>query len=565
MRKILLLMFLLLSTQVFAVFGQFYEKWKESNGSIKPNRANIVETPQIKVTDEADVSGKADVYDSFSAVWVDTAGTVWGGTMSGLKKSTDKGLTFTLVDVAVSAVDRSTVFQAANGYLYWNQWGTGKIRRSTDGGNTWADVHSFDGTDSGLWGICEDSLGYLYAGIYTMESVVADVVLRSTDNGANWTSVYDGSDQHVHDIACDPGTDYIYATVDGGGIGTSRIIRSVDHGENWTSIDTGTTYVAIGFLSGMRLFAKEANGEIYKTTDDASFTKVYTAGSNLAGFDAVKDDNGRLYFGQVALAAGQHPQIISTVDGTNWNIAWKAQSTGAWHGVNWMSNVSPAGDIYVSVGGSIDHNFRFSQSNPVYTNEIKANINPLVFGGSESTDEKLTYDFRTEENKVIVGSISNVSEIEFQNMKILADGIVTNAPSNCRVYRGTSDQTITKNTWVKIEFNAESYDAKDEFDSTTNYRFTATDPGIYLSTGALRVKLLTADTNVYIVAKVNGTEVNRYNTAPCKSSWFSFPFVFTLKLAASDYVEIYFYHEDSADRALHADGQYTWCSIEKIQ
>lgn len=46
-------------------------------------------------------------------------------------------------------------------------------------------------------------------------------------------------------------------------------------------------------------------------------------------------------------------------------------------------------------------------------------------------------------------------------------------------YRGTSNQAITSATLTKVQLNAESYDAGDCFDPTTNYRFTPNVAGYY--------------------------------------------------------------------------------------
>jgi hypothetical protein len=47
------------------------------------------------------------------------------------------------------------------------------------------------------------------------------------------------------------------------------------------------------------------------------------------------------------------------------------------------------------------------------------------------------------------------------------------------VYRATSGQSVSSNTWTKIQFNAETFDTDNCFDSTTNYRFTPTKAGYY--------------------------------------------------------------------------------------
>jgi len=137
--------------------------------------------------------------------------------------------------------------------------------------------------------------------------------------------------------------------------------------------------------------------------------------------------------------------------------------------------------------------------------------------------------------------------------------------SACRVYRGTSDQTIGDHSTTKIEWNAATFDNLSEFDITTNHRFIAATAGIYAITGSLRMKLLTADTNVFIYAKVNGTTIEQYAIAPTKVSWWSFHFAFTIKMTKAQYFEIFMYHEDGSGKALHANGAYTWLSITKLQ
>ena len=42
-----------------------------------------------------------------------------------------------------------------------------------------------------------------------------------------------------------------------------------------------------------------------------------------------------------------------------------------------------------------------------------------------------------------------------------------------------SAQTITNNSWTKVQFNTETFDTASAFDSTTNYRFTPLVAGYY--------------------------------------------------------------------------------------
>lgn len=75
-----------------------------------------------------------------------------------------------------------------------------------------------------------------------------------------------------------------------------------------------------------------------------------------------------------------------------------------------------------------------------------------------------------------------------------SEGIIDfNHQSRARAYRNTTTQAIANNTWLKVQLNAENFDEKSEFDSTTNYRFTAKEDGYYQISGRVR---FTTPTNI---------------------------------------------------------------------
>jgi hypothetical protein len=55
--------------------------------------------------------------------------------------------------------------------------------------------------------------------------------------------------------------------------------------------------------------------------------------------------------------------------------------------------------------------------------------------------------------------------------------IVTDAPA-FRAYN-TSNQAISSQVWTKVTLDAEEFDTNNQFDSTTNYRFTPSVAGYY--------------------------------------------------------------------------------------
>lgn len=307
-----------------------------------------------QLTRETSSTG-APISGSFEGSWVDTNGALWATWTDGLYKSTDGGATLVKKDsvVAAGTLPARMVYQDSRGYLYWSQWGTGKIRRSIDGGESWADVCTHGGTDSGIWGFTEDNIGYLYAGVYTGSNQAFDEVWRSIDGGLVWTKVYDGNDLHIHDIKADPYTGYIYFTHDIKTAGDTRgIYRSVDHGANWTRIWSSTTdtMLTINFLPGMRLFGVDADADIYKTTDDSVFTKVYET-DYCANF-ASRKYGDEVFFTQISNTSNCNPKILKTSDGATFTTVWQGKYIADWSGPNYLSNFGPDGYAFTN----LDHN-----------------------------------------------------------------------------------------------------------------------------------------------------------------------------------------------------------------
>ena len=82
----------------------------------------------------------------------------------------------------------------------------------------------------------------------------------------------------------------------------------------------------------------------------------------------------------------------------------------------------------------------------------------------------------------------------------LAEIIVGNARA-----RRHSDQSISHNSWTKIQFNLEDWDLGSNY-STSTYRFTATTQGYYKATGQCMYDELTAGSSVVLISFFkNGT------------------------------------------------------------
>ena len=111
------------------------------------------------------------------------------------------------------------------------------------------------------------------------------------------------------------------------------------------------------------------------------------------------------------------------------------------------------------------------------------------------------------------------------------------------VNRTSSDQSITNNSFTKVQFNNEQYDLDSVFDSSTNYRFTAPSSGKYfLHTNVWMRGTDVSMMNYYVLAFYkNGSNIWEQHSNFTNNDIRSFGanMSTTLDLNASDYIEVY--------------------------
>jgi hypothetical protein len=124
--------------------------------------------------------------------------------------------------------------------------------------------------------------------------------------------------------------------------------------------------------------------------------------------------------------------------------------------------------------------------------------------------------------------------------------LVTTALSAVNVYRGSNQTSPTPIGWDKVLLDTEVYDDGAEFDSTTNNRFTAANAGIYLVSAQVSISGMDADKAIGIMIKKNGNEyAYTISYVPTGAVVTRLPFVTTIKLAASDYLELFYFTEQT--------------------
>jgi hypothetical protein len=126
-------------------------------------------------------------------------------------------------------------------------------------------------------------------------------------------------------------------------------------------------------------------------------------------------------------------------------------------------------------------------------------------------------------------------------------------------YMGTN-QTVSNITSTKLQFNTERFDTNNNYDPTTNYRFTPTVAGYY----HIIVTCSLSETNsaYRIVSSIwkNGSQYNTGTTAAASGNTFPASSATTLLYmnGSTDYVEGYVYLDSAATSTIPAD--FTWRS-----
>lgn len=155
------------------------------------------------------------------------------------------------------------------------------------------------------------------------------------------------------------------------------------------------------------------------------------------------------------------------------------------------------------------------------------------------------YSPRAKENRNgVVYDATKKSVIFKEDISKLDDEVVATETelerlSKVRAYMTTADQVIPDTTVTKVVFNAETFDTQNEFDKTTNYRFTALKAGYYRvsiqvgwDANATGVRIL------YLYRNGASISTNSYSGVPTDQRWSQF-LVDIIYLTVGQYLEVY--------------------------
>jgi hypothetical protein len=282
-----------------------------------------------------------------------------------------------------------------------------------------------------------------------------------------------------------PGRLVFSTTADGASSPTERM--KIDSSGN-INIDSGTVYVdAVNNRFGIGTTSPVTKLDVRQPSSDAGYD------STAILFNG--DDSANIWRGAFRL---RHNLDTTIVSGSSIGIAFEPLS-------------STGGGFYGAAG------IKAVRENATANNQ----------------DTALTFSTRK-------GSSDNT--VNTEKLRIDSSGRVTMPFQPAFSVWFSGNQSIAHNTITKVQFNVEVFDVGGNFDSATNYRFTAPVAGKYLFMGHLYI-YPTYHVEVYIYK--NGSQYKRFS-GPLGTGSNDNPngmdFLDIINLAVNDYVEIYGYH-----------------------
>ena len=114
---------------------------------------------------------------------------------------------------------------------------------------------------------------------------------------------------------------------------------------------------------------------------------------------------------------------------------------------------------------------------------------------------------------------------------------------------GSAQQSVATGTWTKVAFNNKTFDTNNNFDATTNYRFTPTVAGYYQINSSILFNAGASTAVSYIQLYKNGSAYQYGSGMPLNLSNLIINQLSSLVYmnGSTDYLEMYMYQSSGAN------------------
>jgi hypothetical protein len=128
----------------------------------------------------------------------------------------------------------------------------------------------------------------------------------------------------------------------------------------------------------------------------------------------------------------------------------------------------------------------------------------------------------------------------------------------------SADQTVVNGVFGKVQFNIEDFDGNNEYDPTTNYRFTAQNAGYYLIGYRIQVSFASAPNNPVTLHIFKNDSSIQGKTNYINYTLVSLDILALVSLASNDYIEAYIFNGTTTTVTIKSGSAATHLFIHRL-
>ena len=149
------------------------------------------------------------------------------------------------------------------------------------------------------------------------------------------------------------------------------------------------------------------------------------------------------------------------------------------------------------------------------------------------------------------------------HMSFTEDGVVSMPLQPGCWVRRASVQSINHATETTVNWDTEEYDTNNDFDNSTNYRFTAPEDGFYLALAHVSFNIA-QDKYIALDFRINGTQKSIINNASAVANHTTTTVTGIFNLDATDYLYLQAYHVHGSALNLTAGVAWSQMHVHKL-